>query len=66
VTTAKVSASAAARKRSWRDIVPPHEAALAYPRLPDSELASLADDIKARGQQVHVVLYLDKSRPLPR
>ena len=45
------------RKATWRDVLPIHPAAAAYPRLSADELAELAADIKARGLQMNVVLF---------
>jgi hypothetical protein len=38
--------------KSWRDVLPIHPAAAAYPPIGKDELSELGRDIKARGLQV--------------
>jgi hypothetical protein len=45
--------------KSWRDVLPIHPAAAAYPPIGKDELSELGRDIKARGLQVDVVLLLE-------
>jgi hypothetical protein len=45
--------------KSWRDVLPVHPAAEMFPPLSPDELQALADDIKANGLQLKVVLWRD-------
>jgi hypothetical protein len=47
--------------KSWRDVLPIHPAADLFPRMSESELAALAEDIKANGLKSPVVLWVPGS-----
>jgi hypothetical protein len=57
MTTRKLAAPAGGGKRSWRNVLKIHEAAAAYPPLPENELRELAEDIRVNGLQAPIVLY---------
>ena len=61
MTNKKVEPATGERK-SWRDVLPVHPAALEYPRISADELAELGADIKARGLQVDIVLFLKDTK----
>jgi hypothetical protein len=44
---------------SWRDIIPPHPAALLLPRMKPEAIQALGEDIKANGQQTPIVIFAD-------
>lgn len=48
-----------AKTKSWRDVLPVHEAAQALPPMKKAELRELADDIAKHGLRYKVDLYLD-------
>jgi ParB-like chromosome segregation protein Spo0J len=46
-------------RQRWRDVLEVHPAADEYPPMTDGELRELADDIKVRGLQQHIILFRD-------
>jgi hypothetical protein len=46
--------------KSWRDVLPIHPAAELFPRMSESELRELGEDIKANGLRASIVLYEGK------
>jgi hypothetical protein len=49
------------QSQTWNTVLRVHPAADIFPCLSDSELATLADDIKRHGQQVEVALHIDEN-----
>src|SRR5215470_6161662 len=43
--------------KNWRDVLPIHPAAELFPRMSESELRELGEDIKKRGLQQPIVLW---------
>jgi len=48
------------KSKSWRDVLPIHPAAELFPRMSESELRELGEDIKANGLQASIVLHKGK------
>jgi hypothetical protein len=46
--------------KTWRDVLPIHPAADLFPRMSESELRELGEDIKANGLRASIVLYKGK------
>jgi hypothetical protein len=52
--------AAAARKPSWRDILPIHPAAELFPLMTPAELRELSEDIKTNGLQTPIMVMAEK------
>jgi hypothetical protein len=56
----KVEYCVATSPKSWRDLLPVHEAADLFPLMSEAELRELGEDIKANGLQFPIIVYDDQ------
>ena len=47
------------QSKSWRSVLPVHPAAALLPPMSDAKLKELGEDIKVRGQQTPIVIFVD-------